>query len=93
MAADCKFAPGVLVPRIDRNRCEGRGDCVRACPYQVFDLRVLAPQERAHLTVWGKMRSWAHGWKQAEPTRADLCRGCGLCVSACPTRAITLQRA
>jgi ferredoxin len=32
----CAAAPGVYVPRVDRSRCEGKGDCVAVCPYGVF---------------------------------------------------------
>ncbi|WP_113707468.1 hypothetical protein [Klebsiella michiganensis] len=28
----CKRPPGEIVPVIDRNRCEGKGDCVEVCP-------------------------------------------------------------
>ena len=34
--ASCKQAPGAFVPVIDRNRCEGKADCVRVCPVGVF---------------------------------------------------------
>ena len=41
--AGCREAPGKIAPFVDRNRCEGKEDCVRVCPYDVFEIRKLAP--------------------------------------------------
>lgn len=90
---DCRQAPGVFLPRIDRNRCEGKGDCLAVCPYQVFSLGVLTPDQRTGLSLKGRIKGWAHGWQQAFTPNLEACRACGHCVSACPERAITLVRA
>lgn len=92
-SADCKFPAGVLEPVIDRNRCEAKGPCVDVCPHDVLAIRLLTPQERQSLSLVGRLKAWAHGGKQAYAVRADLCEGCGLCVQACPEKAITLRRA
>jgi NAD-dependent dihydropyrimidine dehydrogenase PreA subunit len=89
---ECKGV-GLLEPVIDRNRCEGKEDCVRVCPYDVFELGVLSPDERAKLSLVGKLKAFAHGGRQAFAVRAAACRGCGLCVEACPEKAIRLTRA
>lgn len=89
---ECKGA-GLLAPVIDRNRCEGKADCVRVCPYDVFELGVLSPAERSALSLVGKLKAFAHGGRQAFAVRADACHGCGLCVDACPEKAIRLARA
>jgi NAD-dependent dihydropyrimidine dehydrogenase PreA subunit len=83
---------GLLTPVIDRNRCEGKEDCVRVCPYNVFELGVLDRGERAKLTLVGKLKAFAHGGRQAFAVRAELCQACGRCVEACPEHAITLAR-
>lgn len=42
----------------------------------------------------GKLKGFAHGWKQAliADADADACEACGRCVTACPEKAITLAR-
>jgi NAD-dependent dihydropyrimidine dehydrogenase PreA subunit len=88
----CRQPPGTFAPRIDRNRCEGKADCVAVCPTGVFVVGVLAPEQRGALTLRGKFKGLAHGWKQAATPNAAACEACGLCVGACPERAITLAR-
>ncbi len=87
--SECK-KPGVVVPVIDRNRCEGKQDCVEVCPYDVFEMGTLTLEQRRELSVGGRIKSFFHRYRQAFAVRADLCQACGLCVSACPEKAITL---
>ncbi|MEX2207069.1 MAG: ferredoxin family protein [Myxococcota bacterium] len=89
---DCKQEAGVLAPLIDRNRCEAKADCLRVCPYDVFEIAALSAEDKRGLSLVGRLRAWAHGGKQAFATRASACHGCGLCVEACPERAIRLVR-
>jgi NAD-dependent dihydropyrimidine dehydrogenase PreA subunit len=89
---DCKQTPGVIRPVIDRNRCEDKQECVAVCPYNVFTITTVAPELRRGLSLRGKLRGFAHGWQQAFAANADACHACGLCVSACPQKAITLVR-
>jgi len=90
--AEARCAPeaGRVQPVIDRNRCEAKSDCVRVCPYDVFEVRRLAPEERAGLSFVGRLKLLAHGGKQAFALRAAFCHACGLCVKACPEKAIRL---
>jgi NAD-dependent dihydropyrimidine dehydrogenase PreA subunit len=92
-APSCRQPPGAFIPVIDRNRCEGKGPCVTACPYGVLGIRKFGRGELGGLSLLGPVKAWAHNGMQAELLQPDLCRACGLCVSACPERAITLARA
>lgn len=88
----CGNEQGVVMPVIDRTKCEGKEDCVRVCPYDVFAVRQLTKAERAMLPLTARLKAWAHGNRQAFAVQADQCHGCGLCVSACPEHAIQLSR-
>ena len=87
----CKES-GVLVPVIDRNRCEGKEDCVRVCPCDVFEIAVLDEEQRAALAFFPRWKSRFHGFRQAFAVRAESCHACGECVKACPEKAIQLTR-
>ena len=89
----CKHPPGVMVPVIDRNRCEGKAACVSVCPKNVFVVAVLPIEQRGGLSLMGRLKGFAHGWKQALTPNAAACEGCAKCVEACPESAIRLVRA
>jgi NAD-dependent dihydropyrimidine dehydrogenase PreA subunit len=91
-AAQCAPEPGTFRPVIDRNRCEGSQDCVAVCPYQVFSMGTVAPEQRRGLTLIGRLKGYAHKWHQSFALNADACHACGLCVTACPEKAISLSR-
>lgn len=86
----CRPEPGRYVPVIDRNRCEGKGDCVRVCPYGVFRIEVLPKKDRGGLGLRGRIKGFVHSWKQAQTPGADQCHACGQCIGACPEKAVRL---
>lgn len=88
----CKQEAGVITPVINRNKCEGKADCVVVCPKDVFIIGMLPKQERSSLPLLSKLKGVAHGWEQAFMPNIDTCEGCGLCVSACPEKAIRLEK-
>lgn len=89
---ECKAEPGRWLPVVDRNRCEGKKDCVEVCPYDVFEVRRIDDADFGALGLLGKLKSVAHGRQTAYTPAADRCQACGLCVVACPEKAITLTR-
>ncbi len=65
------------VARVDVDRCTGSGQCVKVCRYEgAISLQTV--------TVAGQEM------QRAVVTPAN-CVGCGMCVSACPNRAIDVQ--
>ena len=86
----CAGTPGTFAPVVDRNRCEARADCVRVCPYDVFEIGRLSQQDKAGMSLLGRLKSAAHKNRQAFVVNPDACDACNLCVDACPEKAITL---
>jgi NAD-dependent dihydropyrimidine dehydrogenase PreA subunit len=87
---DCRGNPGKVAPVIERNRCEGKEDCAIVCPYDVFEMGTLSEQDRASLSLLGKVKAWAHGNRQAFIVKLLDCHACNLCVEACPEDALVL---
>jgi NAD-dependent dihydropyrimidine dehydrogenase PreA subunit len=88
----CRAPVATWRPVIDRGRCEGKRDCVEVCPHAVFEVRRIEDSDFAGLSFMGRLKSRAHGRMTAYTPNADECRACGLCVVACPERAIQLVR-
>jgi NAD-dependent dihydropyrimidine dehydrogenase PreA subunit len=90
---DCKPEPAVLRPAVDRRRCEGKAECVAVCPYGVFQVSTIAEEEYRALPFLARLKLRVHGKQTAFTPNADACRACGLCVAACPEKALSLVRA
>lgn len=90
MAELCAPEAGRVEPTIDRARCEAKADCVQVCPYHVFAVRRLTEVERQGLGWLARGKLFVHGGRQAFAVHAADCHACGLCVKACPEKAITL---
>jgi NAD-dependent dihydropyrimidine dehydrogenase PreA subunit len=91
MAEPCAPEAGRVAPIIDRSRCEAKADCVRVCPYHVFEVRRLTDAERQDLGWLARAKLFVHGGRQAFAVHAADCHACGLCVKACPEKAIRLE--
>jgi NAD-dependent dihydropyrimidine dehydrogenase PreA subunit len=90
--ATCKQEPGAVMPVVDFKQCEGKGDCVRVCPEDVFEIRRIEEVDYRGLGLLHRLKQRVHGMQVAYTPNGDACRACGLCVAACPERAITLSR-
>ena len=86
----CTEVSGRVAPVVDRNRCEGKEDCVQVCPFNVFEIGTLSGAQRGELTFFGRLKALAHGGKQAFVVNPIDCHACQLCVDACPERALHL---
>ena len=86
----CPGQPGKVAPVVDRNRCEAKEDCVRVCPYDVFEIHPLSSEDRSSLSWLGTLKAWAHGHRQAYVARPESCHACQLCIDACPEKALKL---
>jgi 4Fe-4S ferredoxin len=89
-AAECAPVAERVAPQIDLAACEGKGDCERVCPYDVFAVRTVPLVERRTRSPIARLKLWVHGNAQAVVINADGCHACGLCVRACPEDAIRL---
>jgi 4Fe-4S ferredoxin len=87
---ECRAEPGAFAPVVDRARCEGKSDCVDVCPYDVFEVGRIGEGEFRALPLLARLKVRVHGMKTSYTPRADACRACGLCVAACPEKAIAL---
>ena len=81
-----------FVPQVNRKRCEGKADCVRVCPTNVFAVGTLPASERAGLGFVGTIKGFVHNWQQAIVVNPSACEACGLCIKVCPENAIKLMR-
>ena len=88
----CKEESGKLMPVVNFNSCEGKGPCIEVCPYDVFEMNVINDEQFKELSFFGKLKTRVHGREKAFVIKTDMCHACGLCVSACPEKAIKLQK-
>jgi 4Fe-4S ferredoxin len=87
----CNQPPGMVRPVVDPARCEGAGQCVAVCPYNVFAITRIDDGVYRSLPFLSRLKVRVHGMKTAATPHADACQACGLCVQACPERAIKLS--
>jgi NAD-dependent dihydropyrimidine dehydrogenase PreA subunit len=88
---ECQATPGTFRPVVDRARCEGKKDCVEVCPYGVFEVRRIEDAELRALPFLARLKLRVHGLQTSYTPGAADCHACGLCVVACPEKAITLR--
>jgi 4Fe-4S ferredoxin len=89
---NCKEESGKIMPIVDFNKCEGKGPCIEVCPYEVFEMQEISDEQYQQLSFFGKFKTKVHGKNKAIVINPTLCHSCGLCVTACPEKAIKLGR-
>ncbi len=90
--SQCQPEAGAVLPIIDRNRCDGKQDCVAVCPFDVFVMHRLTALDLAMLPVAPRKAHKLIGKWQAFTAQPEACHACNLCVAACPEDAIRLVR-
>ena len=76
MSNHCKEEAGKIMPVVDYNRCEAKGPCIEVCPYDVFEMQKISDEQFSKLSFI--------------VINPQACHSCGLCVTACPEKAIKL---
>ncbi len=74
------------LPRIDAAKCTGCGNCVKACPRNLFTLEVL-DEEPDYRVVCSSLDKG----KKARKVCKKACIACGICVKVCPFDACELE--
>ena len=91
LQAHCDDEVGKLMPLVNFNSCAAKEDCVVVCPYDVLEMRPITIEDKAQLNLKGKVKTFFFKEK-AYVTDPSLCHACGLCVQACPEKAIKLTK-
>lgn len=89
--SNCDGVGGKLIPIVNYNDCGAKKDCVAICPYDVLEMRPIDAADKANLNLKGKLKTFFF-IEKAYITDASLCQACGLCVQACPEKAIRLTK-
>ncbi len=89
--SNCADVSEKLMPVVNLNNCGGKKDCVAVCPYDVFEMQPVTKKDQAKLNLKGKIKTFFFKQK-AYVIHPNQCHACGLCVKACPEKAIQLKR-
>jgi len=72
------------LPKVDEEKCTACGNCVEACPRDLFELHDF----NQNVIVFCKSQDKA---KQAKQACKNACIACTICVRKCPSGAIQMQ--
>jgi electron transport complex protein RnfB len=79
--------PKTGLPVIIEDKCTSCGNCVKACPRNIIEIRKKGPKSRR---VWVSCVNKDKGALARKGCKV-ACIGCGKCVKECPFDAITLE--
>lgn len=89
---ECKYDAGIMIPIVNKSKCEAKDKCTAVCPYNVFELRSVPSEDKIGLNFLVKLKIKAHGNKQAYVVNGNDCHACSDCIQACPEHAIKLVK-
>jgi 4Fe-4S ferredoxin len=92
MDKKCKHDAGIMIPVVDLAKCEAKGPCVEVCPYDVFEIQKISKSDFAKLPFIAKIKTLVHRSEKAYVVQPNACMACGLCITACPEKAISLVK-
>jgi len=78
--------PETNLPEVDQEKCTACGNCVKACPNMIIELRKRGPKERRVFVSCVNKDKGAVARKSCKVA----CIACGKCVKVCPFEAITI---
>lgn len=89
--SNCADTAEKMMPIVNFNNCGGKQDCVVVCPFNVFTMQPISKEDKAKLNIKGQIKTFFFNQK-AYVIHPEQCHACGLCVNACPEKAIKLTR-
>ncbi len=89
--SNCSDTAEKIMPIVNFNNCGGKAACVIACPYDVFEMKPIADDDKQLLNIKGKIKTFFFKHK-AYVVHPENCHSCGLCVQSCPEKAIKLTK-
>ena len=54
----CDEVSGKLMPIVNFNSCAAKRDCVEVCPFDVFEMRPITKEDKAQLSLKGKIKTF-----------------------------------